>query len=57
MAMFEIAEGITGTSLAVDAGIGVTWDYYETPQRADGDDAMRFDSLPVAARSPVSPER
>ena len=26
-----IAEGITGISLAVDAGIGATWDYYETP--------------------------
>jgi len=26
-----IADGITGTSLAVDAGIGATWDYYETP--------------------------
>ena len=26
-----VADGITGTSLAVDAGIGATWDYYETP--------------------------
>jgi NAD(P)-dependent dehydrogenase (short-subunit alcohol dehydrogenase family) len=27
----DVAFGITGTSLAVDAGIGETWDYYETP--------------------------
>jgi NAD(P)-dependent dehydrogenase (short-subunit alcohol dehydrogenase family) len=26
-----LAGGITGTSLAVDAGIGATWDWYETP--------------------------
>jgi NAD(P)-dependent dehydrogenase (short-subunit alcohol dehydrogenase family) len=26
-----LADGITGTSLAVDAGIGATWDSYETP--------------------------
>jgi meso-butanediol dehydrogenase/(S,S)-butanediol dehydrogenase/diacetyl reductase len=26
-----ISDGITGTSISVDAGIGATWDYYETP--------------------------
>ncbi|MDX6399413.1 MAG: Enoyl-(Acyl carrier protein) reductase, partial [Gaiellaceae bacterium] len=27
----RLASGITGTSLAVDAGLGATWDDYTTP--------------------------
>ena len=30
-----LADGITGTSLSVDAGIGATWDWYETPPWLD----------------------
>jgi NAD(P)-dependent dehydrogenase (short-subunit alcohol dehydrogenase family) len=30
-----LADGITGTSLAVDAGMGATWDWYQKPPWLD----------------------